>query len=132
MGKKLCFAIVGVLISLIGYLFTPMKGFDPNPVPLARYLEYHPILFNDTALDNVHLIKSNALKFPEDLDVDESAGIIYTGLVDGSIVRIKDEKIEVIAKGKDTILGVKLSKDLRHLYFADTGAGICRLDLLNT
>lgn len=44
-------------------------------------------------------------------------------------MKIENTVVTIVAKGRDIILGVKLSKDRRYLYFADTGAGICRVEL---
>lgn len=129
MASMLKLSVIGLLLGVLIYLVIPIPNFNPNPSPLARFIDYSPSLYDDKSLDSVTVMMSDTLKYPEDLDVDESTGAIYTGLSDGTLLKIEGGEIIKLAQGKDIVLGVKLSKDRRYLYFADTGAGICRLDL---
>lgn len=66
---------------------------------------------------------------PEDLTIDDQTGAIYTGLHDGSIMKIDSSGVKKIGKGKGVILGVKLSQDNSQLFFVDIDKGMCKLDL---
>lgn len=72
------------------------------------------------------------LCYPEDVAVS-SRGIIYTGLMDGSVVAVTPEsnRTEVIFKGNGTgrILGLIITSDDSTLYLASDLKGLIKFDL---
>ncbi len=66
----------------------------------------------------------------EDVEVDQN-GFVYSGLHDGSIVRIKPDnsELKVIAKSEGPIFGVSLNKQGDKLVVADQKTGIKLLNL---
>lgn len=67
------------------------------------------------------------MAYPEDLDVDESTGHIYTGLKNGSVVKVSSQGVEIIGQAKGFVIGSKLRG--HQLYFLDNPYGVCRMDL---
>lgn len=56
---------------------------------------------------DIKVIKSSELEFPEDVDIDQETGDVYTGNSKGIIFKISpNESIEKVVQGKGHILRI--------------------------
>lgn len=99
-----------------------------QPLDTTFESQINPKYFADATI----ITNSTHLCYPEDIAVS-SQGIIYTGLIDGSVVAVtpKSNRTEVIFKGNQTgrILGLIISRDDSTIYLASDLKGLIKLDI---
>lgn len=92
--------LFGLLVVFLGYVgFAPIDNFDPQSSIPNVYLPYHDDIVDHTFAKNMVSFRHPEMFTPEDIEVDEQTGVIYTALKNGNIVTIENSKLSVIAKG---------------------------------
>ena len=127
-NKTKIITLISLVITYILFSPTP-KGIDP-----LDYKPEKPLSLDDMAIDKDKLRNAFFIQTPapgaEDVEID-SQGNIYSGLHDGSIIRVTPDytDVKVIAKSEGPIFGIDLSKKGDKLALADQILGIRILDL---
>lgn len=126
--KKIVFIVISIIVCLLVYLPTP-KGRDPEEYEPSEPLDLDKIKVSKDKFDNAVFISTPA-SGAEDVEIDRQ-GFIYSGLSDGSIIRIKPDNSEIttIAKSEGHIFGIDINSRNDKLALADQVSGIKLLDL---
>jgi len=97
MLMSLLLIILGALDVLFFFLPSPI---DPKLVSLQRTPKFEGVLEMNNNLTKAKRLYEGQLSGPESITVD-SAGTLYTGLLDGRIVKLEGDKvIDVVQTGK--------------------------------
>lgn len=138
--------VLAIIIGLIVlYLVIVPSPISPSPIIKDDPLPYFDgVLLPNEELQKIVKIGAGKLPGPESLQVD-SQGDIYTGLMDGRIVKVeKSGAIIELARTGDNLkdcgdldledkcgrpLGIQLDKEEENLYICDSYKGLMKLNL---
>jgi len=100
---------------------------------IPTYNASHESHFNPKYFSKASIISNDThMVCPEDIGVS-SKGDIYTGLIDGSVIKVREGSNEttLLYKHNDTgrIYGLIITKDDSTLYYATENRGLVKLDL---
>lgn len=126
--KKIIFIGISVLVCILVYVPTPKK-IDPQ-----EYNPAQPVSLDDLEIPKNKLDKAVYINTPfsgaEDVEFDKD-GNIYSGLHDGSVIRIDRDSLEVkvVGKTQGAIFGIDINANGDKLALADQVSGIKILNL---
>jgi len=113
-----CLVILSALyLSFTDAPISPL-AYSPPPAP-----QMQGVLAPNEALTHAELLAKGQIHGPEDLDFD-SAGVIYTGTLDGKIVRVyPDQRVEIFAVTGGRPLGMRFERH-GNLIVVDVAKGL--------
>lgn len=125
-------ALVLIFFVLMYLLYWPVR-IDPIAWTPPKNPGFDPPYTQNDGLGAVDLIAHNRIVGPEDIAFGPGC-TIYTGLVNGRIVRIDPETgvVDVLADTGGIPLGIHFDAGREHLYIADARRGLLRLRLADS